>query len=135
VVTVSLTAPASAQAGSSITYAVLAANIGAANAPQVILSVTMPDGSVQTPTVGSLAPNGSFSTTLNYAIPSTQPVGNITATASVIWNDALQGAYGPLNATATTAVTNPVTFQFTDAQSGSRRPECGGAPARPLPPR
>jgi RHS repeat-associated protein/uncharacterized repeat protein (TIGR01451 family) len=110
IVTVALSAPATATSGTSIAYTVTATNIGAAPSPQVLLTVTLPDGSIQTPTVGSLGPNGSFQTTINYAIPSTQPAGNITATASVIWNDAIANAYGPLNAAATTAVTNPQQF-------------------------
>jgi len=110
IVTVALSAPATATSGTSIAYTVTATNIGAAPSPQVVLTLTLPDGSIQTPTVGSLAPNGSFQTTINYAIPSTQPAGNITATASVIWNDAIANAYGPLNAATTTAVTNPQQF-------------------------
>jgi RHS repeat-associated protein/uncharacterized repeat protein (TIGR01451 family) len=109
-VTVGLSAPATAQAGNSIAYTVTLTNIGGASSPSVSLTVTLPDGSARAPAVPALAPGGTFQTSINFAIPTTQPAGTISAQASVIWNDAIANAYGPLSATAQTAVTNPAQF-------------------------
>jgi RHS repeat-associated protein len=110
IVTVGLRAPATAQAGNSITYTVTLINIGGAASPSINLTVTLPDGSVRTPAVPALAPGATFQASINFAIPATQPAGTISAQASVIWNDAIANAYGPLSATAQTAVTNPAQF-------------------------
>src|SRR5262249_41209167 len=83
IVTVALPAPATAQAGSSISYGVTLTNIGGATSPGITLTVTLPDGSMQTPAVGALAPGASFQTTINFAIPSTQAAGTISAQAVV----------------------------------------------------
>jgi RHS repeat-associated protein len=110
IVTVALSAPSTAQAGSTIGYAVMLTNIGGATSPAASLKVVLPDGSTQTPAVGVLAPGATFQTTINFLIPATQPAGTISAQASVIWNDAISNAYGPLSASAQTAVTNPTQF-------------------------
>lgn len=110
IVTVTLSAPSTAQAGSTIGYAITLTNIGGAISPVSSLTVVLPDGSTQTPAVGVLAPGATFQTTINFLIPTTQPAGTISAQASVIWNDAISNAYGPLSATAQTAVTNPTQF-------------------------
>lgn len=110
IVTVSLGAPATAQAGSSIAYSVTLTNAGGAIAPASSLTVTLPDGSVQSPAVGALAPGATFQTSINFAIPTTQAAGTISATASVLWNDAGGYGYGPLSSTAQTTVTNPTQF-------------------------
>ena len=110
IVTVSLTAPSTAQAGSAIAYAVTLSNIGGAASPAVGLTVTLPDGSMQTPAVGALAPGAVFQTNINFTIPATQPAGTISAQASVTWNDAVSNFYGPLSATAQTTVTNATQF-------------------------
>lgn len=110
IVPVSLTAPATAVAGNSIAYSVSVSNVGAAAAPQVDLTVTLPDGSQQKPAVGSLAAGASFQATINYAIPVTQAAGVITASAVSVWTDSGQNAYGPLSASASTTVSNPTQF-------------------------
>ncbi|HEV8579091.1 MAG TPA: Ig-like domain-containing protein [Thermoanaerobaculia bacterium] len=110
IVPLTLTAPATAAAGTTIAYTVGAANVGAAAAPEVDLAVKLPDGSIVKPAVGSLAPGASFQTTINYAIPSTQPAGVITAEAMAIWTDPGHNAYGPLSAAASTDVTNVTVF-------------------------
>ena len=110
IVTVALNAPATAQAGTTISYGVSVTNVGGATSPAVTLAVTLPDGSVQTPAVGGLAPGATFQTNINFAIPTTQPAGTISAQASVLWNDAIANGYGPLSALAQTTVTNPTQF-------------------------
>ena len=110
IITVGLNAPSTAQAGTTIGYTVTLTNAGGATSPAVNLTVTLPDGSTQTPAVGPLAPGAVFQTTINFAIPNSQAAGVITAQAVVFWNDAVQNAYGPLSATAQTTVTNPQQF-------------------------
>lgn len=110
IVTIALSAPATAQAGTTIGYAVTLTNTGGATSPAVNLSITLPDGSTQTPAVGPLAPGTVYQNTINFAIPSSQAAGVISAQATVLWNDAVQNAYGPLSATAQTTVTNPAQF-------------------------
>lgn len=110
IVTVSISAPATVQAGTTLSYAVTLMNIGGATSPAPNLTITLPDGSVQTPAVGAIASGGTFQATINFAVPTTQPAGTITAQASVMWNDAVGNAYGPLSASVQTTVTNPTQF-------------------------
>ncbi|MEA2561003.1 MAG: mucin9 [Acidobacteriota bacterium] len=110
IVPITLTGPATASAGSTITYTIAASNVGSAAAPEVDLTVFLPNGSIQKPAVGSLAPGAAFQTTISYAIPTTQPAGIIRAEASAMWTDPAQNAYGPLESSAQTDVTNPTLF-------------------------
>jgi RHS repeat-associated protein/uncharacterized repeat protein (TIGR01451 family) len=110
IVPITLTGPATAPAGSTITYTVAATNVGSAPAPQVDLTVSLPNGSIQKPVVGSLAPGATFQTTIDYAIPTTQAAGMIRAEASDVWTDPGHNAYGPLSASASTEVTNSTVF-------------------------
>lgn len=110
IVTVSLSAPSAVQAGNTIGYTVMASNVGAAIAPSVTLNVTLPDGTVQSPSVGSLAPGATFQTTINFLVPATQAAGVISAQATVFWTDAVQNGYGSLSSAAQTTVTNPQQF-------------------------
>lgn len=110
IVPITLTGPATASAGSTITYTVTATNVGSATAPQVDLTVSLPNGSIQNPAVGSLAPGATFQTTIDYAVPTTQAAGLIHAEASAAWTDLGYNAYGPLSALASTEVTNSTLF-------------------------
>ncbi len=110
IVTVSLAGPSTIQAGNPIGYLLTASNVGAAASPSVTLNVTLPDGSMQSPAVGSLAPGATFQTTINFLVPATQAAGVISAQATVFWNDAVQNGYGPLSSVAQTTVTNPQQF-------------------------
>jgi RHS repeat-associated protein len=110
IVTVAISAPGTVQAGSTLGYTIMLMNIGAAASPAPNLTVTLPDGSVQTPVVGAIASGGTFQATINFAVPTTQPAGTISAQASVRWNDAIGNAYGPLSASVQTTVTNPTQF-------------------------
>src|SRR5215813_7890683 len=126
IVTVALTAPANAQAGTTISYTLTATNVGGASATGVNLTVTMPDGSVQTPTVAALAPAATYQTTINYLIPNTQPAGTISAQAVVLWIDAGQNSYGQLSATANTTVTNPTVFNSLVLTPATAGPDVAG---------
>jgi RHS repeat-associated protein/uncharacterized repeat protein (TIGR01451 family) len=110
IVPVTLTGPATAAAGSTITYTIAATNIGSAPAPESDLTISLPDGQIQKPAVGSLAPGATFQTTIDYAIPTTQAAGVIQAEASNAWTDPGHSAYGPLSASASTEVTNSTLF-------------------------
>ncbi|MES1240880.1 MAG: Ig-like domain-containing protein [Acidobacteriota bacterium] len=110
IVPITLTGPATAPAGSPITYTVAASNLGLAAAPEIDLTVWLPDGSIQKPAVGSLEPGAVFQTTIAYAIPTTQAAGVIRAEASAMWTDPAHNAYGPLKASAATDVTNSTLF-------------------------
>lgn len=110
IVPVTLTAPATAVAGTSITYTAGVSNVGSATAPQTDLTITLPDGSMQKPAVPSLAPGESFQATIDYAIPSTQAAGMIEGQAFVMWTDSAGNAYGPFEASAGTDVSNSQAF-------------------------
>lgn len=110
IVPLTLTAPATAAAGGAILYTLSATNLGSAAGPEVDLTVTLPDGSVQRPAAGGLAPGATFQTTISYPIPTTQAAGVLRATASSVWTDPARNAYGPLSAAAATSVTNATPF-------------------------
>jgi len=110
IVPVTLSGPATATAGGTITYTVAATNVGSAAAPEVDLAVVLPNGSIQRPVVGSLAPGATFQATIDYAIPATQAAGVIHADASDAWTDPGHNAYGPLSSSVSTEVTNSTLF-------------------------
>lgn len=110
IVPITLAAPATANAGTTITYSVGVSNIGGAAAPQVDLTITLPDGSVNKPAVPPLAAGATYQAAIDYAIPMTQAAGVIRATAFAMWTDVAANAYGPSEAAAATEVTNPTAF-------------------------
>jgi RHS repeat-associated protein len=118
VISITLTGPATAQVGNSISYTLTAVNSGAAAAPAVNLALTLPNGSVQQFAAGPLAPGGQFQTIVNYSIPAAQPSGTISAQLSASWNDAAQNTYGPLSSTAATVVSSPNTVTLAPAIAG-----------------
>lgn len=128
IVTVAITAPATAQAGNSIAYAVTLMNQGSATASPVSLTITLPDGTTQTPAIGPLAPGATFQTNVNFAIPASQAAGTITAQASVLWNDAVPNFYGPLSSAAQTTVTNPQQFNTLVLAPAVAGPDVTGTP-------
>jgi RHS repeat-associated protein len=110
IVPVTLTAPETAVAGTSITYAIGVSNIGSASAPQTDLTITLPDGTMQKPAVPALAAGESWQGTIEYAIPTTNAAGPIEASAYLMWNDIAATGYGPFEAEVTTEVTNPTAY-------------------------
>jgi RHS repeat-associated protein len=110
IVPITLTAPETAVAGTSITYAIGASNIGSASAPQTDLTITLPDGTMHKPAVPALAAGDSWQGTFEYAIPTTQAAGPIEADAFAMWNDIAATGYGPFEAFVTTEVTNPTAY-------------------------
>jgi RHS repeat-associated protein/uncharacterized repeat protein (TIGR01451 family) len=118
ILNIALTGPATAQAGSSITYGVVATNTGTAVAPAVTLALTLPNGTVQQLAAGPLVPSGTFQTTVSYAIPATQAAGPISAQLSALWNDSAQNSYGPLSSLAATTVTSRNTLTLAPVNVG-----------------
>lgn len=110
IVPIAFSAPATAVAGTSITYTLGATNTGSATAPQTDVTIFLPDGSTQKPAIPSLGPGESFQATIAYAIPSTQAAGVIHAEAFAMWTDSAGNAYGPFEGNADTDVSNPTAF-------------------------
>ena len=106
ILSVALDAPATATSGDTITYTITLTNIGHAAATIGTISITMPNGSIQhpAPTLGVLAAGATTTATASYTIPRAQASGPITANASALWKDVAVNIYGPLSASATTAV-------------------------------
>lgn len=106
ILTVMFTGPGSATAGDKITYSITLTNNGHATATITSIPVTLPDGSVQNvvPPQTSLAPGASTSATVNFTVSTSQAAGNITATASITWQDANNNTYGPLSPMVVTQV-------------------------------
>jgi RHS repeat-associated protein/uncharacterized repeat protein (TIGR01451 family) len=104
IITVGLSAPATAQAGDTISYTLTVNNVGHAPGTITGLSLTLPDGSLQNPALGPvLAAGASASATIPFHAPATQS-GTMNATAQATWADGAASAYGPLSAVATTQI-------------------------------
>lgn len=106
IVTISLAAPPVSQSGATITYTVNGANIGHADAPSTVATITLPDGSTQQVISSTIPVQGTFQQFVNFTVPRSTPASTLTATATVNWRDASQDSYGPLSSTVTTANTN-----------------------------
>jgi uncharacterized repeat protein (TIGR01451 family) len=107
IVSLVIDGPAEADSGDTVTYTVNLINIGDAQAERIMLTVSFPDGSVQTPAVGPLAAGTSVSVPVQFTIPSNQPTGEITVLSEVLWHDAINNFYGPLPSSIVTPVTKP----------------------------
>jgi RHS repeat-associated protein/uncharacterized repeat protein (TIGR01451 family) len=105
VITPALSAPATVKAGDPITYTLTLTNAGHASGTVSTLSITLPDGSVQSPALSpsTLAPGASASATLQFTVPPSK-TGTVSALAEVSWQDSNGNSYGPLSATAVTDV-------------------------------
>jgi len=103
--TVSLSGPGDATSGATIGYSVAVQNIGhAAGTPSI--SLTMPDGTIVTPTLspsGAIAAGASATASANFAIP-TSLSGTKMATASLTWTDANNNSYGTQSASVATLI-------------------------------
>jgi RHS repeat-associated protein/uncharacterized repeat protein (TIGR01451 family) len=123
IVTISLSAPANANAGDTITYTANLQNTGHAAASGATVQITLPDNSTQSSVVSTpIAAGASQQVTFSYKIPTTQPAGTITATASVTWKDASNDGYGPLSSLASTLVTQSIVVNAGPDQTGLPTP-------------
>lgn len=105
ILTMAVTAPATAKPGDVLAYTVVLQNVGHGDAAAINITFTLPDGSVQHPFAGSgLVAGGTAQTTVSFTIPSSQPAGTLTAKARLGWTDAAGNIYGFENATASTSV-------------------------------
>lgn len=108
VLTVDLTGPANLSSGENSNYHLKVSNIGHADASNFTSPVQLPDGRVVNPfpasglTVGSLA-----QIFVPFSIPKTQPDGQVSAVATLNWNDAGNNAYGPQSSTVVSTNTRP----------------------------
>jgi RHS repeat-associated protein len=105
VVNIALSAPATAQAGDTVTYTLTLTNSGHATGVINNLLITLPDQSTQTltPTQTSLSAGATASATVQFHVPATQRT-SISATAQVAWLDAAANTYGPVSSTAATQI-------------------------------
>jgi RHS repeat-associated protein/uncharacterized repeat protein (TIGR01451 family) len=109
IVTVSLSAPETVEAGDAITYRVTANNVGHAEATGLSPVVTLPDGRAEPVQfeAAALPPGGTQAAVVNFNVPADQPDGQVNARAALSWRDALANGYGPMSADAATNVLNP----------------------------
>jgi K319-like protein len=106
VITVALSAPATAQAGLPIAYTATLTNVGHASGTVSTFSITLPDGTVQTPGLSpsALAAGASTTATVQFSVPASQ-TNTISALAQVSWQDGNANSYGSLSANAVTQIT------------------------------
>ncbi len=108
VLTVELTGPANLSSGENSNYHLKVANQGHADASNFTAPVTLPDGRVVNPfpasglTIGSVA-----QIFVPFSIPKTQPDGQVSAVATLNWNDTGNNAYGPQSSTVVSTNTRP----------------------------
>jgi len=109
IIVVSLAVAANADSGDNITYTLTLNNIGHAPATVGVISITLPDGTVQHPVPLSnlIAPGASTTLSVNFSVPLLQASGDVSAVASVSWTDTALNAYGPIHASSTTHVIQP----------------------------
>ena len=108
IVSLAKSGPSSVGAGSIETNPLALKNDGGASA-EGLLVVDAVAGSVL-PVPGApttLAPGESATATATYSVPSAQPWGDLTDTASVTWQDHKGNSYGPVSSSFTTRVTPP----------------------------
>jgi hypothetical protein len=108
IVSLAKSGPSSVGAGSIETNPLALTNDGGASAAGLLV-VDAVAGSVL-PVPGaptSLGPGESATATATYSVPSAQPWGGLTDTASVTWQDHNGNSYGPVSSPFTTMVTPP----------------------------
>ena len=121
VLSLSKTGPATVDPGKTATYALVLANTGSAAAASVTLVDSLPNGTTigTTGAPASLTPAATATAHATYAVPSSQPAGNLTDTAVLRWTDATGNRYGPISSQATSRVTRPTATVIVTASSGS----------------
>jgi RHS repeat-associated protein/uncharacterized repeat protein (TIGR01451 family) len=107
IVSIVKTGPATLAAGSSGTYPLALHNTGGAAASGMTITDTVPSGATGRVTgiPNSLAPGDtSNGVQATFLVPANQSAGNLTDTASLLWQDANANSYGPLSSMYTTQV-------------------------------
>jgi RHS repeat-associated protein len=106
IVTLSKSGPETVEPGTTVVYDLTLNNIGSAEAREPALEDLLPGDDLGTiyDVPAALDPGASAVARASHALPLAQPPGDLTDTASVVWKDANDNAYGPIFATFTTEV-------------------------------
>jgi RHS repeat-associated protein len=108
VLTVNLTGPANLSSGENSNYHLQVTNIGHANTSSFTAPVKLLDGSVVNPFPASgLTAGATAQIFVPFSVPKTQPDGQVSAVATLNWNDAGNNAYGPQSSTVVSSNTRP----------------------------
>ena len=111
IVGVTKTGVATVVAGVPTTYQIGLSNTGSATASAVAVTDAVPTSPVPvTGAPATLTAGGTGSASATYGVPVSQPIGALTDTASVMWQDANANSYGPVSASFTSQVTHPNTI-------------------------
>jgi RHS repeat-associated protein/uncharacterized repeat protein (TIGR01451 family) len=99
VLTIDKSGPATAEAGTTATYDLTLTNTGGVGASALQARDDLPGGDTGTVSglPASIAAGATSTAHASYAVPSTQPDGLLTDTASVTWADANGNRYGPVS--------------------------------------
>lgn len=106
ILSIAKTGPAGVDAGDTAHYDIPLRNTGSAPASHLAVEDSVPAGSnaIVNGVPSGLDPGASTTAHASYAVPATQPAGDLTDTATLSWRDANDNPYGPISATATTKV-------------------------------
>jgi RHS repeat-associated protein len=108
ILSIAKSGPTTIAAGVTETNPLSLNNSGGAIASGLVVTDSVPSGTAGTVTgvPATLAPAATASASAAYPVPSGQPAGNLTDTASVTWKDANANNYGPVSSSFTTTVSN-----------------------------
>jgi RHS repeat-associated protein len=100
------TGPSSAEAGATVEYELALKNSGSAQASSLAATDKASDETAGTVSElpASLAPAATAAAKAALAVPSSEPAGELTDTASLSWKDANGNVYGPISSSATTTI-------------------------------
>jgi len=108
IVSLAKSGPSSVASGSIETNPLTLTNGGGASAEGLSVVDTVAGSVLPVPSAPTtLAPGESATATATYSVPSAQPWGGLTDTASVTWQDHSGNSYGPVSSSFTTRVTPP----------------------------
>jgi RHS repeat-associated protein len=106
VLAITKTGPSSAEAGTTVEYELALKNSGSAQASSLAATDKASDETAGTVSElpASLAPAATATAKAALAVPSSEPAGELTDTASLSWRDANGNGYGPISSSATTTI-------------------------------
>src|SRR3989442_9120510 len=108
IVIINKTGPTQLTAGAPESNPLALRNSGGAVATAITVTDSLPNRATGTVTgvPASLASGASGTAQARYVLPASQPAGNLTDTASLVWQDANGNSYGPVSSSFTTTVLN-----------------------------
>jgi RHS repeat-associated protein len=129
IVSIAKSGPATIAAGTSETNPLSLTNNGGAVASGMVVADVVPSGSAGTVTgvPATLAPAANASASASFSVPSGQPAGSLTDTASLSWQDANGNAYGPVSSSFTTTVSNNLAGASLTLSPANAGPDVVGA--------